>query len=112
MGNDAANFNYSGRTSWYPRPYNAYAHATVTVSGGENIRASEVSNLFSRLTTAYEILIRNGGEDVMVKFNSADNDAIPIKASDNFGTAGYNVHEMFLTTSGGGTIEIYTMGWK
>jgi len=107
-----ANEKYSTRTTWYPKPYTAYSHRTVTVSGSSVDYDVSDSGLFNKLEFAYEILIRNGAGDISVKFNSVDNDPVPILANDNFGVSGYLISSIYVTASGGGDVEVYTMGWK
>jgi|WetSurSiteA1Bulk_404760.scaffolds.fasta_scaffold147088_2 hypothetical protein len=95
----------------YPKPFTTYAHRTVTFSAGADSDISS-SGLFDKLEFAYEVLIRNGSTAISVKFNSTDNDPVPIGASDSFGVSGYLVHSIYITASGGGTANIYTTGWK
>jgi hypothetical protein len=103
---------YSKKNIWYPKPYTAYAHRTVTVSGSSVDYDASESGLFDKLEFAYEALIRNGSSAISVKFNSVDSDPVPIAANDNFGVSGYLISNIYVTASGGGDVEVYMMGWK
>jgi hypothetical protein len=105
-------YDYSVRRKVTDRPYGAYACKTVTVSGVSDYSLKTHSTLFNTLQNPAELVIRNGSQDITVKFNSSANDPIPVYADTDFGTSSLIVNDLFLTVSGSSTITIFTLGWS
>jgi hypothetical protein len=108
------NWDYSVRNQRGDnKPYLTYAHVELTTSGAiSDYDMVANSSLFSNLTTANEILVRAGADDFSVKFNSVDNDSIPIDATAAFGVGSLVINNLYITCSGATTIRVYVAGWK
>jgi hypothetical protein len=106
-------FNYSHRNIVSDKPYSAYASVVLTISGAaSDYSVQDNSTLFSKLTVAHELLIKDGDSDFTIKFNQASNDSIPIVKAGQISIEGYSITDIFITASGNLTVNLVTLGWK
>jgi hypothetical protein len=109
----ADDFKYSGRNAGAAKPYAGYASLTITVSGAQtDYSLLQYTTLFDSVTSPAELLLRNGSSMINIKFNSTNNNSIPVYANTDFGVQGLSVSDVFITCSGNATFDIFTLGWK
>jgi hypothetical protein len=107
--------NYGRSPDLSPKPFSGYSCKDIVVSGGlTNYSLKEHTDLFDTVTGPIQILIRNGAESITVRFNSVDNDPIPLLGDVDWGVDGLIVMDIFVTVSGSSdaTMNIYTQGWR
>jgi hypothetical protein len=105
-------YDYNVRKKVSDRPYGAYACNTITVSGVSDYSLKDNTTLFDILRHPVEVVIRNGSQDIAVKFNSNTNSSVPIYADTDFGVSSLVVSDLFVTVSGSVTVTIFTLGWS
>jgi hypothetical protein len=106
-------FKYSGKKSLGPKPYSGYASKEITVSGAAvDYSLKDNTELFSVVMSPVEFLLRNGSTNISFKFNSNENDVISLSGNTDFGVQGFIVNDIFVTTSGLATFEVFTLGWQ
>ena len=107
------NFSYQTKKQDYPKPYTAYSSGVYTISGTVyDYSIKDNTSFFSNLSSPYEVLLRNGAGDLIVKFNSDLNDPIKLSAYDFFSVTGLTVKYIFVTSSGvASDLSIFSMGW-
>ena len=106
------NYDYSTRKAYTNKPYEAYGACTITVSGVSDYSVKDNTSLFDVLTYPVELVVRNGSQDITVKFNSNTNDSVPVYADTDWGVSSFAVSDLFVTVSGSCTITIFTLGWS
>jgi len=112
------NFDYSFAprvANAFATPYPAYACKTLTVSGlSVDYSLKDNSSLFTILSAPVEFLIKDITQDISIKLNSTDHDAVPIGVGTTFGASPFVTTDIYVTVSGSSTatFTIFAMGWK
>lgn len=93
-------------------PYQAYAAATITVSGGvTDFNVNQNSSLFSKVSVPTEILIRNGASPLIIKFNAPAHDSVALPANSVLNFSGLIISNIYVTnTEATTTMEVFTLG--
>jgi hypothetical protein len=108
-------FDYSRNVSSSnkSRPYADYASMTITTSGAvTDYSLKQNSTFFNHISSAYEIMIKEGDSDFTFKLNSVEHDMINYREGSTFGLTGYPVGDIFITTSGAVSFESFALGWR
>ena len=115
MSSNPYNYGYGKYPDKSPKPFSGYACKDITVSGGAvDYSLKDNSTLFNTVTGPIQTWVRNGESDISFKFNSVDNDSIPLLANSDWWVDGFVVTDILVTVSGvsDATMNVYTLGWR
>jgi len=109
------NYDYGGRKAEGAKPFSGYACKYVTISGtSSDYSLRDNTTLFDIISNPVQVLIRNGSQNIMVKFNNLECDLVRISANADFGVDSFVINDIYVTVSGvsDASMDIFTLGWN